>query len=122
MAWSRGRENERSRSVGHTGPHPESIINESSESSLEAALLARTAGQQDNSLPAAGGGNYVVRARKRKRGIVPRIHPFGTSEREGLLFVGCILALALTYFIAAQRLSIFLAALVLLSSSPPLEQ
>lgn len=45
-------------------------------------------------------------------------------ERERLLFVGCILALALTYFIAAQRLpgGKFLAALVLLSSSPPLEQ
>ena len=25
------------------------------------------------------------------------IHPFGTSEREWLLFVGCILALGLTY-------------------------
>ena len=75
---------------------------------------------QDDSLPEAS----ESRARKRKRGIVPRIHPFGTSERERLLFVGCILALALTYFIAAQRLpgSIFLAALVLLSSSPPLEQ
>ena len=76
---------------------------------------------QDDSLPAEASES---RARKRKRGVVPRIHPFVTSERERLLFVGCILALALTYFIAAQRLpgSKLLAALVLLSSSPPLEQ
>ena len=46
------------------------------------------------------------------------------QRERGLLFVGCILALALTYFIAAQRLpgGKVLAALVLLSSSPPLEQ